>query len=31
MKTRDAKLSKDEILKNIDKFKKIYLILDFKN
>jgi len=25
------KLSKDEVIKNIDKLKKIYLILDFKN
>ncbi len=24
------KLSKDEMIKNIDKLKKIYLILDFK-
>lgn len=25
------KLSKDEVIKNIDKLKKIYLTLDFKN
>ena len=25
------KLSKDQAIKNIDKLKKIYLILDFKN